>query len=140
MAAGLMSRPCCDDVVVVARTPYGVHGSHCAAAAPEARREGVHLLPQDGPVRTHTGRMACTFVGVNADLPRPIYCCRLRDSCQYGQRCKFHHPAEKLAGNLAPLNVMGMPGMAPYPMGPGKRHTLSPPLPRPSGCYHGPFC
>lgn len=75
-----------------------------------------------------------------ADLPRPIYCYRLRDSCQYGQRCKFHHPAEKLAGNLAPLNVMGMPGMAPYPMGPGKGHTLSPPLPRPPGCYHGPFC
>ena len=28
--------------------------------------------------------------------------------CQYGVRCKFHHPMDKLAGNLAAINLLGM--------------------------------
>lgn len=35
--------------------------------------------------------------------------------CQYGARCKFHHPLEKLPSNIAPVNLPPM-GMA--PMGP----------------------
>lgn len=62
--------------------------------------------PPQQPLPQRPGEKECTFF--------------LRTGrCQYGLRCKFHHPVEKLAGNLAASNGMSpMGGPPPHPMGP----------------------